>query len=588
MARLLSGDVHPSPRSPCVQKGWKQHEVGTYHRDVTYRRSSRRSGDFDELTRLFGRGVLSRAQFVRALTALGMTGVGISSILGSQWQLAEAQSVAPNYLVMIVLDAFRPEYRTLAPMPALEDLMRRGTVYDRAWVGQLESETPTGHATLSTGCMPKNNGILGFEWRDPKSKQEVLDGWPKGVLAGEMERDLRASGTSSIPAAIKASDPKATVVALSSEKVYAADALGGWAADYILYHQRSGSRNDLLVPSFVPGHRPPDEVLQDPALQIRLPLQHFTDWDWLSAQLALVTLRQVQPKALLINMPGADVYGHPYGGPATPAVMAQIAAGLDRNIARIVAAYKQAGIYDQTVFVVTADHGMVPNARAVSGDVTKAAVRQAGGHYLFHTGGTAADIYLQNPWHGRAVSAEMLRVPNVAGAYYQVDRKGRYEYLPAPGMKISPALDAAYQYLLSTFLGSTAPDVVAPFRENTIGGTYPRAHGDHGGLNWGAQHIPLVVSGRGVRSGHLSHYPARLMDVAPTVLHLLGLPPVPMDGAVLADALLSPSAADATAQSALMTTLTAYQDALIEQSASNVSEDTRDRVVPPPSTPARP
>ena len=155
-------------------------------------------------------------------------------------------------------------------------------------------------------------------------------------------------------------------------------------------------------------------------------------------------------------------------------------------------------------------------------------------------------------------------------------------------MKISPALDAAYQYLLSTFLGSTAPDVVAPFRENTIVDTYPNAHGDHGGLNWGAQHIPLVVSGPGVRSGHLSHYPARLMDVAPTVLHLLGLPPVPMDGAVLADALLSPSAADATAQSARMATLTAYQDALIEQSAGNVAEDTRDRVVPPPSTPARP
>ncbi|GAC1400264.1 MAG: hypothetical protein NVSMB52_13870 [Chloroflexota bacterium] len=519
---------------------------------------------------------------------LGVSGAGISSLLGSQWGVAEAQSVVPKYLVLIVLDAFRPEYQSLAPMPALGDLMRRGTVYDRAWVGQLESETPTGHATISTGCMPKNNGILGFEWRDPTTKQEVLDGWPAGVLAGDMERDLRASGTTSIPAAIKASDPRSSVVAVSSEKVYAADAMGGWAADYILYHQHSGPRKDLLVPSFVPGHRPPEDILQQPSLQIRLPMRHFTDWDWLSAQLALTSLLHVQPKALLINMPGADFYGHPYGGPASPAVMAQIAAGLDRNIARIVAAYKQAGIYDQTVFVVTADHGMVPNTRTVSGDVTKAAVRHVGGQYLFHTGGTAADVYLRNPWHSRAVAAEMMRVPNVAGSYYQVGHKGRYEYVPAPGMKISPSLDAAYQYLLATFSGPTAPDVVAPFRENTIGGLYKNAHGDHGGVNWGAQHIPLVLSGPGVQSGRLSHFPARLMDIAPTVLRLLGLPTAPMDGVVLGDALLSPTATDMTVQSDMAPSLTAYQDALMEQSTANIAEDKKDRVLPPPSAPLRP
>jgi hypothetical protein len=37
--------------------------------------------------------------------------------------------------------------------------------------------------------MPKHDGVLGFEWRDPKSQREVLDGWPPGILAGALDRD---------------------------------------------------------------------------------------------------------------------------------------------------------------------------------------------------------------------------------------------------------------------------------------------------------------------------------------------------------------------------------------------------------------
>lgn len=546
--------------------------------------------DTSELERLFVRGHLSRRQFVQALGAIGISLGGIEGMVGhlSGTLPAEAASAPPRYLVLIVLDAFRPDYMTLAPMPALAALIQTGVSYDRAWVAQLESETPTGHATLSTGSLPKDDGILGFEWRDPKTRQEVLDGWPPAVLKGLMERDLRASGAASIPHAVKQANPKATVVALSSEKVYAADAMGGWAADYILHHQRSPTNRGILNPAAVPGHQPPPEFFQHPGLQMHLPLRHFTDWDYFSTMLALAAFAEFRPEVLMVNLPGADVYGHPYGGPATPTVFREVVAGLDRNIGRIVQAYQQAGIYDQTLFVVTADHGMVPNDRAVDGSATKQAVLQAGGQYLFHTGGTAADVYLHNWWHARAVAEEMLRVPNVGAAYYQVDRKGQYEYLPAPGLNIDPALDDAYQYLLSTFSGSRAPDVVAPFRENTVGELVKSAHGDHGGLNWGAQHVPLVLSGPGVASGITSHFPARLMDVAPTVLRIMGLPPAAMDGKVLADAITSATGGEVADQQALAAPLTAHQDALMSAATSNIAEDLKEGLHPPPSLPLRP
>jgi Type I phosphodiesterase / nucleotide pyrophosphatase len=540
------------------------------------------------LESLFQRGLLSRGQFMQALTALGLTVGSLDLLLGSAAQPVEAQVGAAKYLVLIVLDAFRPDYMQLAPMPNLDTLIRTGTTYDRAWVGQLESETPVGHATLSTGSMPHRDGVIGFEWRDPKTAREVLDGWPRGVLAGDLDRDMVASGTNSIPRAVKAANPAAKVVTLSSEKVYAADALGAASADYVLYHQRVGSKPVTLVPRGVPGHVPPPDFFNHPYLREALPLTNFTDWDWLSTMLALSAIESFHPEVLMVNLPGADVYGHPYGGPATPSVMRQVVAGLDRNIGRMLDAYKLAGIYDQTLFVVTADHGMVPNDRSVPGSSTKTAVQQAGGQYFFHTGGTAADIYLHNYWHARAVSGEMLRVSGVEAAYYRIQPHGQAEYVSTPGLTIDPALDAAYRYLLSTFVGPTSPDVVAAFRENTIGQASTTAHGDHGGLNWGTQHIPLILSGPGVHSGALSHFPARLMDVAPSALRLLGIPVPTMDGVVLADSLNAPLAADITAQVALVPALTAYQDALVTQADDNLAEDLKLGLHPPPSAVARP
>lgn len=54
--------------------------------------------------------------------------------------------------------------------------------------------------------MPRNHRIIGFEWSDPSTQREVLDGWSAGLLAGRMERDLRDAGVSSIPLAVNAAE----------------------------------------------------------------------------------------------------------------------------------------------------------------------------------------------------------------------------------------------------------------------------------------------------------------------------------------------------------------------------------------------
>jgi predicted AlkP superfamily pyrophosphatase or phosphodiesterase len=553
--------------------------------DLTQERHSRpRPG---ELEQLFRRGNLSRRQFISGLAALGATGSTAEFLLGSQPEPARAQAPTPKYLVIIVLDAFRADYLSLHPMPALAALARSGASYDRAWVGQLESYTPVGHATISTGSMPRTHSVIGFEWQDPATGLERWDAWAAGTIAGDLDRDLRESGAPSIPLAIKAADPHAQVVSLSSEKVYAADAMGGWAADYTLYLRQDTPTS--LAPAAVPGHLPPDDFLKLPGLHVSSKLHHFTDWDYLSAMMALAALDRLKPRVLMVNLPGTDFYGHKYGGSATPGVMKQVIAGQDRDIARIVSAYKRAGIFDQTLFVVTSDHGMVANTHMVSPASVVSAVKEAGGQYYFHTGGTAADLYLHDPKHARKVSARMLRMPNVAAAYYLSHSGGQYEYLPAPGLKLDPSVDAAYHYLLNTFAGPSAPTVVMPYRENTIGQTFPNLHGDHGGLNWGVQQIPLVISGPGVRLGIVSHHPARLVDIAPTVLRLMGIDASgAMDGTILADAVTDATADEVAAQDKLAAPFTAHQNALMGQAVDNTAQDRKARQHPPPPVPIQP
>lgn len=548
---------------------------------------TQRQPDATELERLLARGVLTRRYFLAGMMALGATASGLEALLGSEPLEASAQVTAAQYVCIITLDAFRPDYRNLAAMPTLTALAKSGVSYDRAWVGQLESETPTGHASISTGSHPVHDGVIGFEWKDPNTGVERLDGWPKGVIAGDLEADLRNSGAYSIPLAIKAFDPTSKIVAISSEKVYAADAMGGWAADFILYHQRSGSKtNTLLTPTALPNHAPPADFFQVPHLTAHMPFHQFSQWDYLSAMLVNRAVEVYRPKLMMVNLPGGDVYGHPYGGPATPAVMRQVVVGIDRNLTRIVQAYKKAGIFDQTLFVISSDHGMVPNDRAVDGATTKAVVRAAGGDYLFHTGGTAAYIYLKNPVAAPRVATAMAKVPGVVAAYYKGGSDN--EYFRAPNARIDSTLDAAYQYMFGTFSSPVAPDVIAPFRENTIGTKANKAHGDHGGANWGAQHIEMIFSGPGIRSNVVSHAPARLVDIAPTVLRALQLPAVNMDGAVLADALVAPVTADVVNQHRLTAQLTPHLNAFTGQSTQDIAQDVKAGAVPPPSAPARP
>ncbi|MGH2518992.1 MAG: alkaline phosphatase family protein [Chloroflexota bacterium] len=508
------------------------------------------------------------------LAALGI-GAGFSqTLLGAPPRALAAPPIPSHapYVVVVVMDAFRYDYQHLAHMPNLVWLMKRGVHYEKAWVGHLESYTPASHATISTGAKPAHSGVLGFDWRDPATGEETYTGWYRDVIQGKLEQQLTQHGVNSIPIAMKRQDPHARVVALSSEKYYAADAMGGAAADFILYGMHRG--HDMTVHG-LPHHVPPQSYLNQPDLKRPWPLV-YGQFDDLSMSMALDSLRPLDPRLLMINLPGPDIYGHRVGGPASPDVMKVLVAGCDVQLGRLFRAFENNGRLDQTIFVVTADHGMVPNHYMVADQTIKRGVRESGGQYLFHTGGNCAYIFLKNPVAAPGVAQHLVdTIAPAPFAHVQSIQSGQYVYTPVPrtGTTIDPALEDAYQYLLGTFAGPLAPDIALSFEENTITRTYTSAHGEHGAATWGAQHVPLVIAGPGVKRAAHSKYPARLMDIAPTVLRLLGIEPTNMDGAVLADALINPTAADVQAQDLLAGPQHAHQRAIIKRSNEDIRSE---------------
>jgi len=120
--------------------------------------------------------------------------------------------------------------------------------------------------------------------------------------------------------------------------------------------------------------------------------------------------------------------------------------------------------------------------------------------------------------------------------------------------------------LANTVAGPPGPDVLVIYAPHVTTGDRPvgKYHwlSSHLGPQWQDQHIPLIVAGPGIRQG-TSTYPARLVDIAPTVERLLGTPTARTDGVVLADVLQHPTAPETSLQTArsarLLPVVTALQ-----------------------------
>lgn len=490
--------------------------------------------------------------FVRTISALL---VAVLLTAGTSHR-ASTQGTQKPYLVVIVMDGFRPDYETIAPMRHLRALMARGMSYDTAWVGHMESETPSGHATIATGVYPRKHSISGFGWRDVNTGQFTYAPTNLKLIAqGYLARTMEQGGVPTISDLIHDRSRHDLAISVSGEKLWASAPLGA-GADYVLYGKEVKYRkNDVRFrPQVVGPNLPPRSTGY---LSVVAPDASFDYQDVFAARLAVKLAAGLRPRALLLNLPGTDLAGHYYGGMAHPELLRETLRNADAAIGTVVNAYKKLGLYSHTIFVVTADHGMAANRTVVPIHAMYDAVRtfpvtQLDQEYRISLG----SIWLRDPEHAAQLAAHMTarHFPGIEGALYKVNDGSSMRFQPDVWTEahLPHPLLKAYLDLADTEASPAGPDVLLPYGEDTTG--LPRGHkfqGSHGGFSWGVQHIPLVLVGPGVHPGR-SHFPAKLVDVAPTIERLMALPvPSGVDGVVLADALKAPTEADSAAQNAV-------------------------------------
>jgi hypothetical protein len=470
--------------------------------------------------------------------AAGTIAAATAHVLHSRWApppLPNLSAAVPKYMVLLVLDGARPDYVNAPGLRNLNALRAAGTQYTNAFDGILEAETPAGHATIATGSRPDRDGILGFDWANVNDRVSYFD----PTRMGELVQVMQESQAPTLAGLYKARHPKARVVALSGHKYYAAAPLGGPSADVIMYYQ--GDPKGNYVPVALPGHMPPQGVLNAPGLtttSIRLP---DGGEDSLATRLALSAVSKMRPQMLLINYPEFDwPLGHVYGGDLNPFKVSIDMHAFDADLGRIEGAYRKAGILAQTLFVITADHGMMPVTRFISPSLVNNAVAQAGTTAPDVASSTADYVWLADKTKAQAVAQNITdaRDPGIQSVYYLSTLGGKLRYVSVEPTAIDPAMETANQYLLSALMNGHEPAVVAFAKEGQSFSSIQNGwKADHGGNSWESQHIPLILAGPGIQRGVVTSAPAQLDDVAPTVLTDMGVNPTGMEGHALTDAL---------------------------------------------------
>ncbi len=558
-------------------------------------------------------------RFTRSLVAVLLAASFIVSI-PVRGVTADAAAQPPaKYLVLISIDSCRPDYLTLTPTPNIDKLKAEGTYYANSWVGQVSNDTPPGQTTMSTGSFGKNTHIISFNWRDSRVlpsdwefklaiTKKVLEfirftGWDAlglwyqqnmvrktiegnfitnydNVVSGFFNSYIRESGVTSIGSLYKKAHPGAKVAAISCDKWYACAGLAADSADYTVFAEAKGvapvGYNNVshLKPAGITAMLPPDYIMKD--LSFIREVKDERDTDTWAADIALAMIEKDAPQVLLINLPATDDTGHATGGINAPARMAEVIANADKQVGRIMEAYKKAGRYDDTLWVITSDHAMTPFAQTIEQTVIDKLLVEAR-----NFANVGAHVYLMEQQQTQQVAEKLTgaNIPGLFGAYYRVkSADGKYSYEPAKTTagKVSADLDKCYRYLLDTYAGESSPDIELLLAENchinwNMFDCKPFI-GQHDSISWLQQHNFLLISGPGAKKGIISESPARLVDIAPTALTLLGIKPERMDGIVLSDALESPTTTQLHTQITVNSELIAMVEALKAQSEADLKK----------------
>jgi len=256
-------------------------------------------------------------------------------------------------------------------------------------------------------------------------------------------------------------------------------------------------------------------------------LKDDVTWDALMAATAAGLVRRAQPHLLLLHFDQTDHFQHQHGRDADEVKRA--VGRVDGHLASILEAVSEAGLSSRTAVVVTGDHGfsnirqeVFPNYLLARTGLRGCPKPGATWRATAHVAGGSAAVFVNPRGDARGTQAAESAL-RAAGA-------GRYAIVPRVELDALGAMEGA-AFALDAVSGYAMGDAC------NRGLSRPASGGQHGYLPSRAEMATgFVAAGAGVRAG-VTLPAMRLIDVAPTVARLLGLPARPADGRILTEIL---------------------------------------------------
>jgi len=452
--------------------------------------------------------------------------------------------VAPNFVIVFVVDGLRPDAITVEDTPTLFRLRAEGVDFTNSH-SVFPTVTRVNAATLATGAQPGTHGIVGNQLYVPAVE-------PRRAFDTGDHRNLRRLGD--------ASGGRLVLTTTLAERLHA-HGLG-------LAGVSSGSTGSALllnpcapagVGAVVNGYFAPGKTVADPPAVSEAILEKLGPapaksgsgrYDaavtWTQRVLREHVLPELRPTVVLnwLTEPDHSQHAVGVGAPAARAALRHD----DREIAETLETIERLGLTASTDVFVASDHGFTTNTVGV--DVAGALIAEG-----LKAAPDSTDVVLASSGQAVAVHVEGHTAERIAGLarFVHAQDWGGVVFTAGrtPGDPRGVA-DGTFALELIHIAGERAPDLLFTFPwtsepnafgvrgtdlANVSGGARLYAS-DHGSMSpWNVRNT-LLAWGPGFKRGATIRTPAGNVDVAPTILALLGLPTDGLDGRVLREALV--------------------------------------------------
>jgi arylsulfatase A-like enzyme len=440
----------------------------------------------------------------------------------------------PRHVVVVVWDGMRPDFVSEQDTPTLWNLAKEGVVFHNHHAVYLSATNVNGVA-LATGDYPSHSGLIANrEFRpkiDNRKPIDVED--PHVVRKGDELSGGKYIAAPTIAEVVRKSGGRTAIAAAKT-------------VGFLLDRHVDPGRTKNCVTLFAGAALPQDALAPITATLGPFPPAHLQQDAWTTKALTNVLWKDGVPAFSLLWLGEPDLTQHETA-PGAEAALHAIRSS-DDNLAGVLAALDRSrigGTRDTTDIFVVSDHGFstiereieLPKILADAGFnvVTEFKSEPQSGHIMVVGGGGSVLFYVgqNNPAVTQRL-VEFLQQSDFSGVIFTREK-----------------LDGTFMLDSGKIDSRDAPDVVLAFRWNEnknqfgirgmIDADWQRAagKGTHATLSRFDIHNTLIAAGPDFRRGQADDLPSGNVDLAPTILKILGIAlPHPMDGRVLSEAMV--------------------------------------------------